>query len=324
MQKKLLFISVLGLSLSWVAFSVQAEDDVYVDLSVLNELQSPSTASQPLFPTVAKKTVKKAAPAKKVVKKAVKAPEPVVKEAEPEIKKAPEPVVAEPVEADAIDITVKKPEIIVSRPSELSGPAEAKTVDALRQAINHNSDKPQSETLPAAPAVSEAPAPAVNTVPADAEKVSAVEMTPAVAMTPLGNTEPEAAVSEAKPVETEISKRPEPKAAVDVQPEVPEGNTLSAALKYPADEYELTDADKQQIDRIIATFADAKANKIAITAYNLDDGKDVFYRKRLSLNRAIEVRSYLLNKGYKNYSIKVVNIPAGDERENTVELSELK
>lgn len=318
MQKKLLFISVLGVSLSWAAFSVQAEEDVYVDLSVLNELQSPSAASQPLFPTVAKKTVKKAAPAKKVVKKAVKAPEPVVKEAEPEIKKAPEPVVAEPVEADAIDITVKKPEIIVSRPSELSGPAEAKTVDALRQAINHNSDKPQSQTLPAAPAVSEAPAPAVNTVPADAEKVSAVEMTPVESVV----SQPE--VSAAKPAEPQMSPLSEPKAAVEAQPEVPEENALSAVLKYPADEYELTDADKQQIDRIIASFADAKANKIAITAYNLDDGKDVFYRKRLSLNRAIEVRSYLLNKGYKNYSIKVVNIPAGDERENTVELSELK
>lgn len=87
---------------------------------------------------------------------------------------------------------------------------------------------------------------------------------------------------------------------------------------------ELTPEQQQQIDAAIASFEDALSNKIAIYAYNLDDGVDTFKRKRLSLNRAVAVRSYLLPKGYKNFSIKVVNVDASSGKTNTVELEEIK
>lgn len=87
---------------------------------------------------------------------------------------------------------------------------------------------------------------------------------------------------------------------------------------------ELTPEQQQQIDAAIASFEDALSNKIAIYAYNLDDGVDTFKRKRLSLNRAVAVRSYLLPKGYKNFSIKVVNIDASSGKADTVELEEIK
>ena len=86
----------------------------------------------------------------------------------------------------------------------------------------------------------------------------------------------------------------------------------------------LTEEHKAQIDAIIASFDDALVNKIAIYSYNLDNGVDAFKKKRLSLNRAVEVRSYLLPKGYKNFSIKVVNVDAAPEKANTVEIEELK
>ena len=86
---------------------------------------------------------------------------------------------------------------------------------------------------------------------------------------------------------------------------------------------ELTEAQKQQVDAIIASFADAANHKIAIYSYNLDDGVDAFKKKRQSLNRAVAVRSYLLPKGYKNFSIKVVNVDAASGKANTVELEEL-
>ena len=86
----------------------------------------------------------------------------------------------------------------------------------------------------------------------------------------------------------------------------------------------LTEEHKAQIDAIIASFENALVNKIAIYSYNLDDGVDVFKKKRLSLNRAVEVRSYLLPKGYKNFSIKVVNVDSVSGKANTVEIEELK
>lgn len=71
-------------------------------------------------------------------------------------------------------------------------------------------------------------------------------------------------------------------------------------------------------------MTNAGANKIAIMAYNYDNGQDVFRKKRQSLNRADEIRSYLLAKGYKNFSIKVINITDDAARGNVVEIDEIK
>ena len=87
---------------------------------------------------------------------------------------------------------------------------------------------------------------------------------------------------------------------------------------------ELDELSKKKIDAIIASFDNAGANKIAIMAYNYDNGQDVFRKKRQSLNRAIEIRSYLLAKGYKNFSIKVINITDDAARGNVVEIDEIK
>ena len=86
---------------------------------------------------------------------------------------------------------------------------------------------------------------------------------------------------------------------------------------------ELTAQQKAEIDVLTSKFKNTDKNKIAIYSYNLDDGVDSFKRKRISLNRAIEIRSYLLKKGYKNFSIKVINIGTGSDKINTVELEEI-
>lgn len=99
---------------------------------------------------------------------------------------------------------------------------------------------------------------------------------------------------------------------------------MSSEILFAADSYELQDADKEQLDNLITTFENPHENKIAIFAFNIDDGKDVFRKKRLALNRAIEIRSYLLSKGYKNYSIKVVNINEPEDKENKVIVEEAK
>ena len=99
---------------------------------------------------------------------------------------------------------------------------------------------------------------------------------------------------------------------------------ISNDLLFAEGESDLTPAQEQQLDSILSNFKDAKNSKIAIVAYNLDNGTDTFLRKRNSLNRAVNIRSYLLKKGYKDYSIKVINVEDGDPRINTVNISERK
>lgn len=85
----------------------------------------------------------------------------------------------------------------------------------------------------------------------------------------------------------------------------------------------LSQDNKQKVDDIIATFEDIQNNKIGIIAYNIDDGVEVFKKKRQSLNRAIEVRAYLLDKGYKNFSIRVLNLKDEPQKANMVEIIEI-
>ena len=85
----------------------------------------------------------------------------------------------------------------------------------------------------------------------------------------------------------------------------------------------LSDVKKTLIDSIVAQFRDPVNNKIAITSYNFDTGEDTFRKKRISLNRAVEIRSYLLGKGFKNFSIKVINVTDDETKKDLVEISEL-
>ncbi len=95
------------------------------------------------------------------------------------------------------------------------------------------------------------------------------------------------------------------------------------AIIFDAQEDELTPEQMAQIDVIAADFKNEKGSKIAIYSYNADNGDDSFRKKRISLNRAIEIRSYLLKKGFKNFSIKVVNITEDSPKANMVEISEI-
>ena len=266
--------------------AASADDSVYVNLSVLEELGSgsnPAMVSEPLFPIV-----KKAPVASKVkVKKAKPAPRAVAK-----IKK-----------------TASKPQL---QPQSQPQPQlQAPTADAHRQ-IPYVEDAAPVEvvdvepTKPIEPEVKADNRPAAPTVvPAE----TPAEM-PEKDIAPEPTTEPIVS-SESSALLVEEPAAPQPAQSSDHDIVFADG----------ADE--LTEAQKQQVDAIIASFADAANHKIAIYSYNLDDGVDAFKKKRQSLNRAVAVRSYLLPKGYKNFSIKVVNVDAASGKANTVELEEL-
>lgn len=94
-------------------------------------------------------------------------------------------------------------------------------------------------------------------------------------------------------------------------------------IVFANDVYELNDEQKAKIDSIVAKYKNTPQNKIAIYSYNFDNGVDSFKKKRTSLNRAVEIRSYLLKKGYKNFSIKVINISNESDKNNMVKLQEI-
>lgn len=314
MKFGLLFsLSLLSLTTAEIC---RAADDVYVDLSVLNSLQAPEAAmtAQPLFPEVketpaapkaksVKKTpkisVKKKIPAAPVEKKIEVAPLPEVKIEEPAVS----------------DVAIEKTE-------------QENNLSALKKAIEENSvrkeplpearEEVSAENVAEAQAPENAPAdnlPGMSVIPSSSETtvIPAENMSSTVKQ----NAEPETTEA-AEHAESEASAPAvEKEAAAEV-------DDTGGTIVFGPESSELTDADKSKIDAIIAGFEDANNNKVAITAYNLDDGKEVFYRKKQSLDRAIAIRSYLLGRGYKNYSIKVINIPAGDERVNTVDVVELR
>lgn len=299
----LLSLSVLGMVGAGMVGSACAEDDVYVDLSVLNSLQAaaPAAVVQPLFPDVKNAPAPKKPRAVKR-KKAEKRQEVKLQKVKAEAKKAEDKV---EVKAEAAPQPDKTETPVTEAVPTADGAKN--NLDTLRQAIAENSIRKEpvaTETSAAKTAVS-------AEMPADASHL--VE----TAVVPVENT--------AVVVDDKSGKSLSEVLNNNVPEETPpEPEKVSNAIKFDAESAELTEADKQQIDAIMAGFEDAVNHKVAITAYNLDDGKEVFYRKKQSLDRAIAIRSYLLSKGYKNYSIKVINIPAGDERVNTVDVVELR
>lgn len=299
----LLSLSVLGMVGAGMVGSACAEDDVYVDLSVLNNLQAaaPAAVVQPLFPDVKNAPAPKKPRAVKR-KKAEKRQEVKLPEVKAEAKKAEDKVEMKAEAAPQPDKTE------TSAAETVPAVDSAKNnLNTLRQAIVENSirKEPVAAETPAAETAVSAEMPADASLPVETAVVP-VENTAVVVDDKSGESLSEA-LNNNVPAETQS-----------------EPEKVSNAIKFGAESSELTEADKQQIDAIMAGFEDAVNHKVAITAYNLDDGKEVFYRKKQSLDRAIAIRSYLLNKGYKNYSIKVINIPAGDERVNTVDVVELR
>ena len=76
-----------------------------------------------------------------------------------------------------------------------------------------------------------------------------------------------------------------------------------------------------EVQAIADGFKRPGESKILIYAYNFNDGGNDFKNKRLSLNRAVEIRSYLMTRGYKNFGIKIVNTD-NRGKQNTVEVFE--
>ena len=305
LRAKTIIISLATFAISGIAF---ADDGVVVDLSVLNNLNSSYyVESEPMFPVLPKRKVAPAAKqfSKKPVlnkKKTVKSDKIKKEELKP-LDKPKEEIVIVDVEPVSYPQLEAKP--------NLNSEAEAiKNIENERLPKIENIVEPTSNESAKVDLSGDKQNEAVI-----ADEVPAAQTRPLIDAQPIANTLKENPVNTALLVDDQTSRGENVVAPVEPQ--------NSNALQFAEDEDELSADNQEKIDEIIAKFKNEKNSKVAIYAYNLDDGVDSFRKKRASLNRAIEVRSYLLRKGFKNFSIKVVNIAEKSSKVNTVEIEEI-
>lgn len=346
MRCNFLVLTVVGfLALCGICSNANAQEDVYVDLSVLDGLQdfdSSDVAAQPLFPQV-KKTIKatKLKPAKKIVKatKIIKAKNKVVEVKVKPLSEAEQLALDDKKRADLVskklEVVEPKAEMVeevydvkddvldVVSPVKEENLVIPSTVSAVNMENVNANETPltpivESESLNTT-LINRPSAPEVKVID---ETIATTPAMPTMTET-LPSVVSEPVLPEATPV------LPESKVETIVEPIIPsvpailKASSVDKQLYFDADDAPLSDANKQKIDTILSSFVDVNNNKIAILSYNLDDGQEVFKKKRLSLNRAIEIRKYLLEKGYKNFSIKVVNVVDEPNKKNLVEIEEI-
>jgi hypothetical protein CRE_03298 len=326
--KRLVMASVCALALQGAAFA-QATDDVYVDLSVLNNLQpgdSLFVETQPLFPVVKKAPVKKTVRKKKTPKKTVAPAKPVAEKTPapkkeekaiailPQAPEIPQPLAEakpEPVKP-ANPITVaddREPVRETVADVDVVRPAETDNGKALSEPKSEETSKPAAALIE--PAAKVEPAKTEVSVPAAEETAKAPEKA--------------AAVQEAENVPAaETEEKKEIKPLLPVGDKTPAAAEVGRQIFFADDSFEISPENADKIISLIETFEDPRKHKIAIYAYNYDNGENTFKKKKLSLDRATEIRSLLLNKGYKNFSIKVINITDNPEKRNLVEIEEIK
>lgn len=226
-------------------------------------------------------------------------PQPLA-EAKPEPVKPANPITVaddrEPVRETVADVDVVRP-------------AETDNGKALSEPKSEETSKPAAALIE--PAAKVEPAKTEVSVPAAEETAKAPEKA--------------AAVQEAENVPAaETEEKKEIKPLLPVGDKTPAAAEVGRQIFFADDSFEISPENADKIISLIETFEDPRKHKIAIYAYNYDNGENTFKKKKLSLDRATEIRSLLLNKGYKNFSIKVINITDNPEKRNLVEIEEIK
>lgn len=280
-------VVALGLFIGYASSSVAA--DYEVNLSVLDNLEGIADNGFELPLPAAKEknavsAAKKISPDKfkknSVQKKSVKAEKPkskkTVRKTEKNILKAKKSLPSESKEEKQTVIlkTEQLEDKIISEPEK---PVLQKTVEPIAENKNETS-KTEGESLLSAPE------PIAESEPKKTEKTVVAE-------------------TEDKQVSTDETF----KERNDEKREVSKVGENSAMLYFPDSSAELN----AEITDVLTLFLNKinlqNQEKITIEAYNYNEEDSGFARKRLSLNRAVAVRGWLLAKGLKSFSVKIIN-----------------
>ena len=330
MSKKLLAVLILC-SLS-VFGQVSASDDIYVDLSVLDNMPSDSIGfvqSEPLFP-IYKPSKPVAKPTKKVRLRsqtsAHKAPVVTVK-----AEKLP-PMQAETPEEEQEPLTdeQKTPALENTDETTIATPLPE---DANSNRITTSESVEQEKTV-----TTEAPTEITQTqtpIPQNSEnQVQIISYPPVVdAVYGISGQEEKPSQDAVNPEDSQNLSQAEAQITMSASSTNISEPNEAMQISSPKEIYSLTFAESssditneniQKLEKMISTFDADRKKKIIIKAYNYDTGEDSFKHKRVSLNRATAIRSYFLNKGFVNFSIKIINTDSENEYKNTVEIEEIK
>ncbi len=171
---------------------------------------------------------------------------------------------------------------------------------------------PSAPAAPAAPAAAPITnAPEAPAAPAPDTTMSATEMAQtAEPVTSSAASAPTASTAPAAPAAEEASLPPE--TAPEAMPAT--GND-EYSLGFAPDSFEISEAAKAQLDRVIASMGKDDDLRIQLQAYAQGDGTNASKARRLSLSRALQVRSYLIDRGVRSTRIDVralgANVPSG-------------
>lgn len=309
---RLIKITFTLLAAGWVATAQATENGVMVDLSVLDGLNNTYSApAEPMFPIMPK-----AAPRAKVQQpKAQKnVQKPIIKEGIPDVVKKDKVVLDSQEEVEVVDVEPVLPQAEVKQPDNIEVPAKEIITKKIEEQVQ---PRVEEVVVPTAEVNIELP------TKDDATKVDneIKAINSAVANIENSAAGLESAAEKIEEKSEQVEAKMQEEALLVAAPKII--NKPSNAIVFAEDVDELSEEQMQEIDNIVSAYKNEKNNKVAIYSYNVDNGVDSFRKKRVSLNRAIEIRSYLLKKGFKNFSIKVVNIAEDSPKINMVEISEI-
>tara|TARA_R100001198_G_scaffold94939_2_gene79462 strand:- start:42 stop:476 length:435 start_codon:yes stop_codon:yes gene_type:complete len=105
-----------------------------------------------------------------------------------------------------------------------------------------------------------------------------------------------------------------PPAAKDPVASAPSG-AGEYSLAFGSGSFELNNAARAQLDSIVKNMGSDENMRIQLQAYAEGDSNNASKARRLSLSRALQVRSYLIDKGVRSTRIDVralgANVPSG-------------
>jgi len=221
-----------------------------------------------------------------------------------------------------------------SAPTPLSKPAPAATT-APAQLMSKAEPKPAPVAKPAAetaemveppkapPLISEeSKAPAAPAAPMVEPIAKANEVAPAPTPAP-DTTQSAPSMAEAAPA-PKAQPAPTPAAPVAEQASIPPAAATAPmpasgadeySLGFAADSFELSNAAKNELNQVISAMNKDDSLRIQLQAYAAGDGANASKARRLSLSRALQVRSYLIDQGVRSTRIDVralgANVPSG-------------
>ncbi|MEQ8392791.1 MAG: OmpA family protein [Thalassospira sp.] len=250
-------------------------------------LRQPEPASAPRNKPVAPVAAASTASASS----SVNAPTPLSK---PEPAPAPAPVMAE---AAPEPVTAPAP---AAETAEMVEPPKAPPLMSEESKAPAAPAAPIVEPIANANEVAPAPTPAPDTTqsaPSMAEAAPKPKAAPA--------PEPTAPAAEEASIPP-AAKTPEP---------MPSLGADEYSLGFAADSFELSNAAKSELNQVISAMNKDDSLRIQLQAYAAGDGANASKARRLSLSRALQVRSYLIDQGVRSTRIDVralgANVPSG-------------